>query len=227
MQSHSLSHGCKENLVAHLSEWPGVHAAGTLLGGEPLSGYWFDRTQEYAARRRRQEHDPLQYATLETVTLSPLPCWAHLSAEAYRERVTALVAAIEEEADAARKRMGLKPFGREAILAQHPHTRPERIKRSPAPFVHAASKAARLFFYELYAKFVEAYRAAAERLRAGDLAPGFPRGSFPPVLPFARNSRTLCESWLSTACAPFLGAASRSFKGLIRTGGAVGRRRRE
>ncbi|HEX9941733.1 MAG TPA: transposase, partial [Thermoanaerobaculia bacterium] len=79
-----LSHGVKENLVERLQDWPGVHAVGPLLGGEPLTGYWFDRTQEYAARRRRQEHDPLRYATLETVTLSPLPCWAHLPAETYR-----------------------------------------------------------------------------------------------------------------------------------------------
>jgi hypothetical protein len=125
----------------------------------------------------------LQFATLETVELVPLPCWEHLSPEAHRERVAGLVKAIEEDAAAARKRAGIEPFGREAILAQHPHTRPERIKRSPAPFVHAATKATRQFFYGLYAELV-AYRTAAEKLRAGNLAPGFPLGCFPPPLPF-------------------------------------------
>ena len=85
---------------------------------------------------------------------------------------------------AARKRAGTEPFGWEAILAQHPHTRPERIKKSPAPFVHAATKAPRRFFYGLYAEFVAAYRTAADKLRAGNLAPGFPVGCFPPSLPF-------------------------------------------
>jgi hypothetical protein len=181
--AYVLSHGVKENLVASLEEWPGVHAVRQLLGGEPLTGYWFDRTQEYAARRR-QEHDRLEYATFETVVLSPLPCWEHLAPEAYRERVAGLVGTIEEAAAAKRKRTGAGPFGREAILAQHPHTRPERIKRSYAPRFHAATKAARRFFYEMYSEFIAAYRTAAEKLRAGDLAPGFPVGSFPPALQF-------------------------------------------
>jgi len=184
--AYVLSHGVKENLVGRLEEWPGVHAVGQLLGGEPLTGYWFDRTQEYLARRTRkkQQNDPLQFATLETVELVALPCWQHLSSEAYRERVAGLVKAIEEDAAAARKRAGTEPFGREAILAQHPHTRPERIKKSPAPFVHAATKATRKFFYGLYGEFVAAYRTAAEKLRAGNLAPGFPIGCFPPPMQF-------------------------------------------
>jgi REP element-mobilizing transposase RayT len=182
-----LSHGVKENLVAHLADWPGVHAVRQLLGDEPLTGYWFDRTQEYSARRRREEHDRLQYATLETVTLSPLPCWEGLTPEAYRERVAGMVAAIEEDAAAARRRTGAEPLGPKAILAQHPHSRPKRIKKSPAPFVHAASKAMRQFLYESYALFVAAYRAAAEKLRAGDPAPGFPAGCFPPALSFVRR----------------------------------------
>jgi hypothetical protein len=62
-------------------------------------------------------------------------------------------------------RAGTEPFGREAILAQHPHTRPEKIKKSPAPFVHAATKATRQFFYGIYSELVAAYRTAAEKLR--------------------------------------------------------------
>ena len=29
-----------------------MHCAKSLLTGEPAEGYWFDQTQEYAARRR-------------------------------------------------------------------------------------------------------------------------------------------------------------------------------
>jgi hypothetical protein len=118
------------------------------------------------------------------VILSPLPCWEHLSPEKYRERIAAMVTEIEEDAAAERKGKGVQPLGREAILAQNPHTRPERIKKSPAPFVHAACKEARKFFYDLYSEFLDKYRTAAEKLRAGDRTVGFPVGSFPPALPF-------------------------------------------
>ena len=59
-----------------------------------------------------------------------------------------------------------------------------RVKRSPAPLLHAASKAMREVFYEGFAWFVAAYRTAAEKLKRGDPNPGFPRGCFPPALPF-------------------------------------------
>ena len=75
-------------------------------------------------------------------------------------------------------------LGREAILAQHPHSRPKKIKKSPAPRFHAATKARRRELYEGYAWFVAAFRTAAEKLKAGDPAPPFPRGCFPPALPF-------------------------------------------
>ena len=75
-------------------------------------------------------------------------------------------------------------MGVAAVLAQNPLHRPERIKKSPAPLLHAATKAVRQLFWEEYASFVAAYRSAAERLKAGDPAPPFPVGCFPPALPF-------------------------------------------
>jgi hypothetical protein len=39
-------------------------------------------------------------------------------------------------------------------------------------------------FYEVYAEFVSAFRAAAEALQRGHRAVSFPAGSFPPALPF-------------------------------------------
>src|SRR3954464_9490738 len=167
-----------------------IQTAGTLLDSagtlshEPLTGHWFDRTQESLARRKGEDADPAQHATTETVTFSPLPCWKPLPLEVYRERVGKMGLEIEEEAAAARKRTGAHPLGAAKILAQHPWTRPERVKRSPAPLLHAASKAVRQIFYEGFALFVAAYRAAAGKLKRGDPNPGFPLGCFPPALPF-------------------------------------------
>ena len=120
----------------------------------------------------------------EAVTFSPLPCWKHLSPEAYRERVAKMGGEIEEEAAAARKRTGAEPFGTAKILAQAPSTRPERVKKSPAPLLHAASKVMRQVFYEGFALFVVAYRTATEKLKKGDPNPGFPFGCCPPASPF-------------------------------------------
>ena len=108
---------------------------------------------------------------------------------------------IEEEAAARRKRTGAHPFGAAKILAQHPWTRPERVKKSPAPFLHAASKAMREIFYEGFALFVAAYRAAAEKLKRGDPNPGLPAGLLPAGVAIrgriGQASRFRPEDWLS------------------------------
>jgi hypothetical protein len=179
-----LSHGCKEGLVGRPQDWPGVHAVRALVDDEAVEGYWFSRTQEYAARRRGEDFDRLQYATRETVTLAPLPCWKDLSQEAWKRRVTGLVGEIEAEAVARRKRAGSQPLGLGAILSRHPHHRPARLEKSPAPLFHAIWKSVCQQLYDLYAEYVAAFRQASERLRAGDRNAAFPMGSFPPALPF-------------------------------------------
>jgi putative transposase len=179
-----LGHGCKEDLVERPREWLGVHSVQALTEGKVLEGLWFDRTQEYAARRRGEDFSRLQYATREILTLDPLPCWESLTEEDRRRRAVALVADIEAEAAARRKKTGVKPPGPAAILAQDPHRQPAKSKKSPAPAFHAASRAVRKELREAYALFMAAYRDAAEKLRVGDRTARFPAGSFPPALPF-------------------------------------------
>jgi REP element-mobilizing transposase RayT len=87
---YGLAHGAKEDLVDRPRDWPGVHAVRALLEGEVLEGLWFDRTQEYATRRRGEKFEPLQYATREVLELDPLPCWKDLTEEQRRVRVAAL-----------------------------------------------------------------------------------------------------------------------------------------
>jgi hypothetical protein len=181
-----LSHGVKEGLVAHASDWPGVHSVREILSGEPIRGLWFNRTQESAARKRGEDFDRLKYATEETFELTPLPCWAHLTPEDYRQRVADLVETIEREASAELARTGRVPLGVAGILRQSPDTRPSWRKKSPAPLYHAATKAVRKAFWEAYATFVAAFREAADRWREGDRSARFPIGSFPPGLPFVK-----------------------------------------
>jgi hypothetical protein len=179
-----LEQGSKEDLVESPRDWPGVHCARALADGVDLQGYWFDRTQEYAARRRREDFDRLQYATLETLRFSPLPCWQHLPEKTWRQRALSMITNIEEKAAARRANTGNQVLGPSAIRGQHPHSRPAHSKRSPAPFVHARSAAIRREIWTGYRWFVAAFRDAAEKLRGGNRAAPFPIGSFPPALPF-------------------------------------------
>ena len=152
-------HGCFPQALA------GVHAVRALLDGEGLEGRWFDRTLDYAARRRGEKFDRLKYSTPETLTLEPLPCWRHLEPEQRKKLIAALVKEIEEEARAARQRDGVQVAGAAAVLAHHPHDRPEKLKKGPAPLFHAATAEMRQFLWSLYAEFVARFRDAAEKLR--------------------------------------------------------------
>lgn len=179
-----LSHGVKEGLVERPQDWPGAHSVNALLTGEPLEGLWFDRTQEYAARHRREDFDRLAYATVEILTLDPLPCWSGLPDDLYRQRIALLLAQIEEKARTARERKGREPLGHAAILSQDPHSKPIRSKKSPAPRFHTFRKTVRQELYDAYSWFVAAFRDASEKLRSGEVTASFPSGSFPPALPF-------------------------------------------
>ena len=170
--------------MSRVEDWPGISLVKAMLGCEPVRGAWFNRTEEHKARLRGEDFEPRRYATEETVVLSQLPCWRHLSPEAYRERIAELVQEIDADAAAERKRTGRAPLGAAAILRQHPHTCPEKTKKSPAPRFHAASKAAREALRKSYGLFLAAFREAAERLKAGDRMARFPNGCFPPGLPF-------------------------------------------
>ncbi|MEA2562747.1 MAG: REP-associated tyrosine transposase [Acidobacteriota bacterium] len=103
-----------------------------MLSGEPIRATWFDRAEEHKARLRGENFKPRRYATEETVALSQLPCWHHLSSKVCRDLVAGLVREIDADAAAEWKLTGHKPLGAAAILSQHPHTRPEKSKKSPA-----------------------------------------------------------------------------------------------
>jgi REP element-mobilizing transposase RayT len=181
-----LAHGAKEGLVGSPLQWPGAHAVHALVTGDPLVGFWHDRTAEYRYRLQGKEPEPRQFVTEEILTLDPLPCWAHLPVEEQRRRMADLLAEIEEEARIALEAKGLEPLGADAVRRQQPHTRPNRTKKSPAPLFHAASKRAYLELREAYSRFVAAFRDAAEKLKEGDRTVAFPEGSFPPASAFVR-----------------------------------------
>ncbi len=146
-----LSHAVKEQLVAKVSEWEGLHCAEALIDGKPLAGMWYDRALEYETRRQAERRAERRGSAVEEIErgafmtpyelkLAPLPCWRTLSPAAIRKKVAEMIGEIEAEAAARCQRIGVEPRGMEKIRNQDPLTRPENSKRSPKPLCHAASK---------------------------------------------------------------------------------------
>ena len=82
-----LAQGTKEGLVESPLDWPGPNAARALFHGEPLVGTWFNRTEEYKARRKGIDVDPYDFATRYEIHFQQLPAFADLTPEAYRQMV--------------------------------------------------------------------------------------------------------------------------------------------
>ena len=195
----TLSHAVKEHLVASLREWEGLHCAEALMDGKPMRGVWYDRSKQYEAKRQaerraaRRDKPPKElrrgaFMTHYDLKLAPLPCWEHLSTASLRKKVAAMVAEIEAEAAAVREEFDLEPKGMEAIRNQNPLESSAKSQRSPKPLCHAASKEMRERVKRAYRGFVAMFRQASLKVKLGVAKEAiFPRGSFPPSLPFVRS----------------------------------------
>jgi hypothetical protein len=119
-----------------ITSWPSIQSQrkakrteGLMLGFRTMAWPPASRPAGGAARAKRlaptpeprQGDQPGQLATTETVTLSPLPCWEHLSPEQIRERVGAIVQRIEETAaKGGREESSSAVLGAAAVRAQKP-----------------------------------------------------------------------------------------------------------
>ena len=187
-----LAHGVKEGLVEKSAEWPGLTCLPQLLGPARRLFRWFNWTKRWSRRRgedaaagkRRFAEEWAEPVELE---LAPLPCWAGRGEVEKRREVQALLCEVEAEA----RGKGKPVLGARAVQEQHPHTRPERLKRSPRPLGHASTRQALQQLHEQYRAFVSAFREAAARWRRGDFSACFPVFSFPPPLLPGRIAQVL------------------------------------
>ncbi len=182
---YSLAHGVKEGLVESPLQWPGIHAARHLVHGEPLEGYWFNRSKHWAALNRGLDVGAYDFATRYLIHFAQLPAFRDLSLDEYQDKVAGLILEIEEEGE--RSRCGDSVAGVEKILSQNPFEPPtRRTKRSPRPLFHVASRNARDDFIKGFADFQAQYRVASEAWLCGSLkaAGWFPEGCFRPAPPF-------------------------------------------
>lgn len=183
-----LRHGCKEGLVRRPTDWPGAASVKNLITGSRITGPWIDRTAEYRASLRGSRHDPRSFVSDESFELTPLPCWKGFPPEKYRERILEIVREIERQTAEELAAKGREVLGAARTARQNPHDAPARVKKGPAPWIHAATREVRLAFRESFREFLGAYRRASEAFRSpGRRQDGlemFPVGSFPPPGPF-------------------------------------------
>jgi REP element-mobilizing transposase RayT len=178
-----LEQGVKEGLVTSPLHWPGAHGTKALLTGRPAAGRWIDRTAQFRALQRGEDAGERAFTTDEELVLAPLPCWCDLEPADRRREVRAMVRDIELQAGVRAQATGRPVLGRRGILRQHPHNSPAVENRSPAPRFHAASKRVRRQLQRSYYAFLDAYRTAADALRAGRFDQAhFPPGAIPPPL---------------------------------------------
>ena len=79
--------------------------------------------------------------------------------------------------------------------AQDPLDRPERLKKTRRPLVHAASKVERESYLTVREVFVDKYHEASAELLRGGRDVVFPCWSFPPGLPFVRTGPIFRPFW--------------------------------
>ncbi|MCB9565079.1 MAG: hypothetical protein H6709_24935 [Kofleriaceae bacterium] len=189
-----IGQGVKEGLVASPRDWPGASSTSALLGDMTVEGVYFDRDAETRARRYRALSHPLEFSRKITLRLTPIPPWAHLSADELRARHVALVAGIEATALP-------QVVGPARLQRVDPLARPAQPARSPAPLCHASDPAMRRAYRSFYRRLCAAFRALSSRVRAGETVERdeFPPGSFPPNLAFIRPSEGARPPWLELA----------------------------
>ena len=111
-----------------------------------------------------------------------------------------------------REELGTQLVGMEKIRHQNPLERPTRSKSTPKPPCHAASKNMRERFRQAYRAFVAMFQEASLKLKFGNVTAAiFPKGSFPPSLPFVRIGEIfdpLADAGGSQSFAALLAAAT-------------------
>jgi REP element-mobilizing transposase RayT len=174
-----LSHGVKEGLVSEVKKWPGLSCAQALLEGATASLHlWRNWTRRWKLEvdadidiDRFSEECP---SDTESLTLTPLPCWAGLTASQRRRLVAQLVAQINATAPNKAQQDAAH------ISAQDPHNGPRQTKHAARPKAHASTKALWIETVARYRAFVAQFRQASRQWLAGALYTQFPLHCFRP-----------------------------------------------
>ncbi len=189
-----LSQGVKENLVERPQDWPGVNTARAVMGSGQLEGKWFDATGYTRARdaaRRRVPPTPVkrsEFIAKRKLGFAPIPAWRALPRASYILRARQVIENVVNTARLARAKTGATVAGAERVrstplsriskLAPQPWFERRRRMICWADKKHPATRA----YLAAYWRFQDAFAAASEAYRSGDLQAAFPPRSFCPIV---------------------------------------------
>jgi len=193
-----LSHGVKEGIVARPQQWPGFHCAAALASNTGSTGEWLDATAYGKARYKESVKNrprvvrKVDFITTYTVAFTKIPAWQHLADADYRGAIRKLINTIVVEGRRARRGRPLVGLRRLFRTSRMTHGRPPSppwyvLRRRMIAWDDPTAPAVRRF-KQRYWDFQQAFRAASDRLLAGELGVDFPTGSFRPSIPEARGS---------------------------------------
>jgi REP element-mobilizing transposase RayT len=166
--AYVLANPVAAGLVRRGEEWPGLWSAPAQIGGTPIVAA--RPTTFFRANGYLPEKVELQLAVP--------PGFG--SVDDFRERLTAAVAALEQQARRAAAASGCDVLGRARVLAQKSTARPRRgePRRGLNPRVAARDKWKRIEALSRLVEFLKSYRDAWRARRAGEQRAVFPRGTY-------------------------------------------------
>jgi len=166
--AYVLANPVAAGLVRRGREWPGLWSDPALVGASAIEA------KRPAVFFRRNGKMP---ETIELELTSP-PGFS--SPEEFRDRLSAALAAHEEKAAVELGSEGRGFLGAARVKAQKPYARPatEEPRRKLNPRVAARDKWKRIEALTRLAEFIEAYRTAWTKLKAGIRDVLFPAGTY-------------------------------------------------
>jgi len=177
-----FSHGVKEGLVETPEQWPGLTCIPELVHGIKRLFPWYDWSKFIRARRKRERVTREHFADFHKIIFSRLPAFEKTREEDYQDFLRRILIKATEDSRAQRGKK--QALGKENVLNQHPHERPQTVKRSRRPLCHATCPGMRRQFKESSRAFRKAYKQASAAFRSGEWDVDFPVFSFKPPLPY-------------------------------------------
>ena len=187
---YALTNPVKDNLVACVSDWPGVNAFDAIVGDTSLTAarpdHFFREDGLMPASVTLTFHRPLQFT--------------EMTHEEFVNLLRVRVAAIEADAETKRHAIGGRVLGRQAVLAQDWRDSPttHEPRRELSPRVAAKSKWSRIEALQRNKDFGNCYRLAFETFRKGIRDVLFPAGTYW----LRRFAAAVCEPWPDGCAAP-------------------------
>lgn len=166
------TNGVRHGMVEDPADWPGLNSYEHALSEEHREFTFF----------RSSVRNPAERETRHTLTLSPLPQFAHLAPAERRVELLRLLKARADGIVDSRYETGQGFLGRRQIISQTPGTIPINVSTRPRPPCYTKDSGLRREFQLERRSRRESYTVASRRYRLGESEIAFPLYSYKPPL---------------------------------------------